>query len=151
MATHNEAPSAPVLHVVAYEALIWVIPLSKKLSAHKQKKVAKIEPVKYGPADFVSDRTWAQFQTLLAGLVDTLPTSLTLPSLEWRWQKLANSLWVPLRDEGGYLSLLQKLHEMKGSPYVIFQMDAPVAPVPTTPAAPPQVASVFNCWTSSWY
>ena len=107
-----------------------MVPPSKKSSTRK-KKVLKTDPITYGPADFVSDWTWTQFLAQLAGIVDSLPTLLALPSLEWRWQKPANSLWVPLQDESGYSSFIRKLRDARGTPSAIFQMDAPVAPPPT--------------------
>ena len=79
----------------------------------------------------MSDQTWTQFLAQLAGIVDSLPTLLALPSLEWRWQKPANSLWVPLWDESGYSSFIWKLPDARGTPSAIFQMDAPVTPLPT--------------------
>jgi hypothetical protein len=136
-AVRDEAHNAPAPRVVTCESLIWVIPPPKKSSSRK-KKVTKTDPVTYGPADFVSDSTWAQFLAQLAGIVDSLPSLLALPSLEWRWQKPANSLWVPLQDENRYSSFIRKLHDARCAPSVIFRMDAPAAPQPTapTPATP---------------
>jgi hypothetical protein len=138
----NEVPSVPALRVVSYEALIWVMPPPKK-SSTRRKKVMKTDPVTYGPADFASDSIWDQFLTQLASTVDSLASLLALPSLEWRWQKPANSLWVPLRGESGYASFLRKLRDARGSPCVIFRMDAPSTPLPTLPATTAQTVSYF--------
>jgi hypothetical protein len=127
---------------VSYKVLIWVVLPPKKSSSHR-KKLTKTDPLTYGPADFVSDCVWVEFLTQLAGAVDSLPSLLALPSLEWRWQKPANSLWVPLRDESGYASFLRKLRDARGSPCVIFCMDAPSTPPPTLPATTAQTVSYF--------
>jgi hypothetical protein len=127
----------PALRVVQYEALIWVTPPPKKTSSRK-KMVAKLDPITYGPADFTSECVWPEFLTQMAHIVDSSSHLLTVSSFEWRWQKPANSLWVPLRDESGYTSFLRKLHAVKSSPYIIFRMDAPAVPVPL-PLLPPNV------------
>ncbi|KIM70984.1 hypothetical protein PILCRDRAFT_94066, partial [Piloderma croceum F 1598] len=118
------------LRIVQYEALIWVVPSPKKTLGRKNRKAAKLDPIVYGPADFTSSSLWAKFLTQIAGIVDSSQHLLTVSSFEWRWQKPANSIWVPLRDENGYLSFLRKICEVKTSPYVIFRMNAPAIPLP---------------------
>ena len=150
----DQACNILVLRVITYETLISVVLPSKKSSTHK-KKVLKTDPITYGPADFMSDRIWTQFLVQLASIVDSLPTLLTLLSLEWRWQKPANSLWVPLQDESGYSSFIWKLRDARGTPSAIFQMDAPVTPPPTVHVISGILSfgfclSLFDCVLQPW-
>ena len=137
----NETPAGPALRIVQYEALIWVARPPKKIV--RKSKAVKLDPNAYGPADFTSSIKWADFLSQLAGIVDSLQHLLTLSTLEWRWQKPANSIWVPLRDENGYASLLRKLREVKASRYLIFRMDAPAIPIPAAQSIPAQVSPIF--------
>ncbi|KIM82489.1 hypothetical protein PILCRDRAFT_88552 [Piloderma croceum F 1598] len=97
----NEAHNS-ALRIVQYEALIWVVPSPKKTSGWKNQKAAKLDPIAYGPAEFL---------TQIAGIVDSSQHLLTVSCFKWRWQKPANSIWVLLRDENGYLSFLRKIRE----------------------------------------
>ena len=137
----NEVPTGPALWIIQYEALIWVAHQPKKTG--QKSKAVKLDPITYGPVDFTSSIKWADFLSQLAGIVDLSPHLLTLSTLEWQWQKHANSIWVPLRDENGYASLLQKLHEVKASHYLIFRMDAPAIPIPAAQSILAQVSPIF--------
>jgi hypothetical protein len=118
------------------------MPPPKKLTSRGKpgKKVAKVEPIVYGPADFHSGQSWVAVQTQLAELVDSSAVLLAAQTMEWRWQKLANSVWAPLRNASGYASLLKKLQEAKGARYIIIKMDAPRIPLPTASAPAPVVS-----------
>ena len=90
----GDTSNIPAPYHIEYKVLIWVMPLLRKLTIHG--KPVKVELIVYGPAGFHSGQSWVAIQTQLAELVDSSAILLVVKTIEWQWQKPANSLWAPL-------------------------------------------------------
>ncbi|KAJ6614198.1 hypothetical protein B0H10DRAFT_2221508 [Mycena sp. CBHHK59/15] len=109
---------------------------SETSTARKPKKTAKVEPTTHGPITANTDMVWEDALDAIADLLGTTSEFLVISSIEWRWLKPQNSAWLPLRNLGGYSSLIKQiLSPLKAvsMAYIIVKMDEPMR-------APPKVS-----------
>ncbi|KAJ7815023.1 hypothetical protein B0H14DRAFT_2603740 [Mycena olivaceomarginata] len=70
----------------------------------------------------------------IANLLGTSPEFLVISSMEWCWLKPQNSLWLPLRNESGFASLIRQLlspPKAVSGAYIIIKIDEPMKVPPT--------------------
>jgi hypothetical protein len=114
-----------------FELVVWAVKPVKAITAArlKREKVAKAEPITFGPADLNTGVDWESFLEILADLLKTKLVLLVIHSFEWKWLKPANSPWLLLQTPSAYESLMHQLHvllkNMSGS-YIIIRMEQPV-------------------------
>ncbi|KAJ6611843.1 hypothetical protein B0H10DRAFT_2192734 [Mycena sp. CBHHK59/15] len=93
-----------------FEIMVWTYPSAKKSAARKPaKKAAKPGPHTHGPISANTNATWDDSVDALAELLGTSSQFLVVSSMEWHWLKPQNSVWLPLRNESGYSSLVKQL------------------------------------------
>jgi len=97
---------------------------------HKQKFV-KQASLRFGPFDFGEDTNWDVFLDKVAVACEASHNALIVPSLCWKWMKLANLSPVPLCDVGGFTSLKKKLTSTQ--PMIILMMKPPQAVISQKP------------------
>jgi hypothetical protein len=101
----------------------------KSASGRGRKKAQKIEPLAFGPVNSETGLGWESFLEILANLLETEPSFLTQHTFEWRWVKPANSLWLPLRTDAAYSSLIKQLKAPRrnvSGKFIIIHMAEPV-------------------------
>lgn len=117
----------PATPIKAFDVLVWVSRPPKKVSgAGRKAKQQKQDPLAFGPMTLDTLLSWADFLPCLAAEVQTAADTLMLSSLEWRYQKPANSLWIPLRAEASYVAMVKQMATAR-SPNIIIRMDPPRA------------------------
>jgi hypothetical protein len=88
-----------------------------------------VDPHALGPGAADVGMEWQAFLEVIAEVLETEPSFLFVDSMEWRWVKLANSMFLPLRSRLAYLSMIKQLKappkNVSGS-YIIVRMDEPV-------------------------
>ncbi|KZP29700.1 hypothetical protein FIBSPDRAFT_987102 [Athelia psychrophila] len=123
----------PATPIKAFDVLIWVSGAGCKAKQQKQ------DPLAFGPMTLDTSLSWADFLPCLAAEVQTAADTLMLSSLEWRYQKPANSLWIPLRAEASYVAMVKQMATAR-SPGIIIHMDPPraaaIAALPWAQTAP---------------
>ncbi|KAJ7817524.1 hypothetical protein B0H13DRAFT_1922872 [Mycena leptocephala] len=98
-----------------FEIVLHVFPQVKKPAGRAKSRVARPEPVKFGPISADVGVDYVGLMEKFAKAMGSEVPFLIASSVEWRWMKPANSQFVPLRDEDGASG---------GS--IIVKMDAPV-------------------------
>ena len=130
-----ENPPAPTIQPVArpatpFEVVIHVIqPAKRPRPTSRKTKADKTEPVSVGPANLTADITWDVIISTLADILKCQTAGLHIGTFEWRWLKPANSAWLPLQNDTGLSSMLNKIVAAKTSPYIIVRMQPPQAPL----------------------
>ena len=122
----TEPPARPA---TPFEIVVHVIQPTKRARTSSRKAKDKSEPVSVGPANLTADITWGEFLSALADLLRCQAAGLRVGTFEWRWLKPANSAWLPLQNETGLTSMLNKIVAAKPSPYVIVRMQPPQEPL----------------------
>ena len=118
-------PAAKTRPATPFEYLVQVILPNKRVrTGNRKTKVEKTEPFSFGPANMKADIGWDDFTAAVAGLVHVIcqPLQLCIGTMEWHWLKPANSPWLPLQNETGLVSMLNKVVASKSSPYIIIRM-----------------------------
>jgi hypothetical protein len=109
-----------------FKLLLTLIYPSKCVRTSSRKtKSTKPDSDNKGPFDVSVEIGWHGFLGIIATKLDTVPLNLRIKTFEWRWLKPANSLWLPIQDENGFISMMKKVKAKKTEPYVILHMDAP--------------------------
>ncbi|KAJ7202250.1 hypothetical protein B0H12DRAFT_1330823 [Mycena haematopus] len=114
---------------IDFEILVHVISPQKQSAKKSKAKGPKPGPVKFGPIQANTDMDLNGLLEQLAEAVDSEIPFLAAASVEWRWLKPANSLFLPLRNDTGFKSLMNQIRNPPknvSSRYIIIQMDAPV-------------------------
>jgi hypothetical protein len=112
-----------------FEIVLHVFPQVKKPAGRGKSRVARPEPVKFGPISADVGLDYVGLMEKFAKAMGTEVPFLVASSVEWRWMKPANSQFVPLRDEDGLKSMLKHINSPpKGASggSIIVKMDAPV-------------------------
>ncbi|KAK6988800.1 hypothetical protein R3P38DRAFT_3094426 [Favolaschia claudopus] len=135
----SQPPDDTIPDAIEFEVMVWLpAPPEKSAGARKAKKAPKHEQPSFGPITAHTDMDYDVFLEVLAEKLSATPNFLVLSSMEWRYVKPANSVWLPLRDLDGYKSLIKNiLKPGKGvsATYIIVRMKNPVKP-PATQATP---------------
>ncbi|KAK6993259.1 hypothetical protein R3P38DRAFT_3076671 [Favolaschia claudopus] len=135
----SQPPDDTIPDAIEFEVMVWLpAPPEKSAGARKAKKAPKPEQPSFGPITAHTDMDYDVFLEVPAEKLSATPNFLVLSSMEWRYVKPANSVWLPLRDLDGYKSLIKKiLKPGKGvsATYIIVRMKNPVKP-PATQATP---------------
>lgn len=124
--------------------MIWgVKPVKQATSVRgKPRKVPQPDPSTYGPITASTGDGWEGLLVRLANCLGTDKNFLLLQSMEWRWLRPANSMWLPLRDPNGFASLLKQLKTTQprgvSTTYIIVRMAEPAR----RPVAPSMVSSI---------
>ncbi|KAF8199378.1 hypothetical protein K438DRAFT_1933409 [Mycena galopus ATCC 62051] len=132
------SPDADISDAKDFEIVVWTCPTPKKPSstARKPKKAAKVEPSSHGPITANTDMAWEDTLDAVAILLGTTSEFLVISSIEWRWLKPQNSAWLPLRNLGGYSSLIKQIlspPKAVSMAYIIVKMDEPMRAPPKVP------------------
>ncbi|KAJ6514352.1 hypothetical protein C8R47DRAFT_1313674 [Mycena vitilis] len=134
---------------IEFDVLVHVLPPPAKAPA-RGKKAAKVEPAKFGPFVANTEMVYDDLVQNLADAVESEVAMLIASSMEWRWTKPANSLFVPLRNEAGAISLTMKqvrksAAKSSNSSFIIIQMQAPFKKPPPQNASDAGTSeSVYN-------
>jgi len=111
--------------------MVWPVkPTRKSAGTGRAKKpAAKVDPHGLGPGTADVGMEWEAFLEVIAEVLETEPGFLFIDSMEWRWVKPANSMFLPLRSRLAYISMIKQLKappkNVSGS-YIIVRMDEPV-------------------------
>ncbi|KAK7027167.1 hypothetical protein R3P38DRAFT_3354924 [Favolaschia claudopus] len=127
----SQPPDDTIPDAIEFEVMVWLpAPPEKSAGARKAKKAPKPEQPSFGPITAHTDMDYDDFLEVLAEKLSATPNFLVLSSMEWRYVKPANSVWLPLRDLDGYKSLIKKiLKPAKGvsATYIIPSATQPTA------------------------
>ncbi|KAJ7260750.1 hypothetical protein C8J57DRAFT_1184620 [Mycena rebaudengoi] len=110
-----------------FEIMIQTYPSVRKMVG--KKKAPKPEASSHGPIEANTDMSWEDLLSAMAGELGTDPAFLVISSCEWRWIKPNNSVFLPLRTESGFKSLLKQLRappKNVSGQYILVKMDEPV-------------------------
>ncbi|KAJ7742112.1 hypothetical protein DFH07DRAFT_777789 [Mycena maculata] len=125
--TRAMSPDADIPDATDFEIVVWTCPAPKKSStAQKTKKPTKVEPTTHGPITANTDMVWEDALDAIAVLLGTTSEFLVISSIEWCWLKPQNSAWLPLRNLGGYSSLIKQIlspPKAVSMAYIIVKMD----------------------------
>ena len=91
------------------ECTIEIVQEDKLQVVNRKQKFIKQASLRFSPFDFGEDTDWEMFLDKVAVACEASHNALIMPSLCWKWMKLANSSPVPLCNVGGFASLKEKL------------------------------------------
>jgi hypothetical protein len=123
-----------------------LMPAKRARGSSKKNKTDEIRS--FGPVPLTANVTWAAFLAAIAGALTCQEGQLVVASFEWRWSKPANSQWIPLKNDNGLTSMLNKVLAAKASSnYVLLRTQTPSPPAAVDPWTAgavnvPQVARV---------
>jgi hypothetical protein len=114
----------PVRPPTPFELLIQVVqPIKRARGATKKTKGEEVKS--YGPISFTADISWDNFIATIAKELSCRDEQLNVTTFEWRWAKPANSPWIPVQNENGLSSLLNKIVKSPPTGYVLLHMQLP--------------------------
>ena len=93
-----------------FELLLTLVYPSKRVrTSSKKTKNMKPESDNKGPYNVPINIEWDAFLRVVAEKLMVVPSTLVVTSFEWHWLKPASSPWLPIQDENGFASMLQKV------------------------------------------
>jgi len=109
-----------------FELLLTLLYPSKHVHTSNWKtKNARPELENKGLYDISTKTGWDTFLKIIINKLSVEHTDLVFSSFKWHWLKPTSGPWLPLQDEGGFVSMMKKV-KLKLDPYIIICMQAPV-------------------------
>jgi hypothetical protein len=97
-----------------FDLIINVIKLDRKVHTNGKAKVVKQDPDKHGPIAVDSELSWPEFMKSVSVAMKVPIEYLLTGSWDWQLSTPKNSQRIPVRDEGGFQSVLHSLAAKQG-------------------------------------
>jgi hypothetical protein len=89
--------------------IINVIKPDRKVRTNRKAKVVKQDPDKHGPIAVDSELSWPEFMKSVSVAMKVPVKYLPTGSWDWQLSTPKNGQRIPVRDEGGFQSMLRSL------------------------------------------